>query len=340
MTNGFWEEEDDYCKLKPLTEELVEKAEKDLKVKLPPSYINILKEQNGGFITFNSYPTDVPTSWAENHIHVDHIFGIGEKNGILESEYLIKEWDMPEGLVLFNGEGHTWVAFDYRNVDSSPSIVYVDNEDETVLKIADTFDEFLERLYTEESDPFDEDDDDFRMKHYGKEDFEVLIEQDNVEELTYAISYLSQFEPDVKWVSKQFLKLSNHPNHYIRSDIATNVWNFLSYRLDDETIHAFLGKFKNDSDSDVRMCAELIIEKINYSYEELRGDLRKDNRVSFAFQDEVYHINKHSNLWHISVYGGEVDVDLQSFGTTEELLKQATLDGEPLEEMWSKVKIL
>ena len=340
MAKSFWIEEDDYFKLEPLTEELVEKAEKDLKIKLPLSYINILKEQNGGFITFNSYPTDVPTSWAENHIHVDHIFGIGEKNSILESEYLIKEWDMPEGLILFNGEGHTWVAFDYRNVDSNPSIVYVDNEDETVLKIADTFDEFLERLYTEESDLLDEDDDDFRMKHYGKEDFEVLIQQDNVEELTHAIHYLSQFEPDVVWVSKQFLKLSNHPDDDIRNAVANNVWNTLSYRLEDEIIHAFLEKFKNDSDSDVRMCAELIIEKINYSYEELREDLQKYNRVSFAFQDEVYHINKHSNLWHISVYGGEVDVDLQSFGTTEELLKQATLDGKPLEDMWNKVKIL
>ena len=51
IANSFWEEEDDYFKLEPLTEELVEKAEKDLKIKLPPSYINILKEQNGGFIT-------------------------------------------------------------------------------------------------------------------------------------------------------------------------------------------------------------------------------------------------------------------------------------------------
>ncbi|MFJ7745765.1 SMI1/KNR4 family protein [Peribacillus sp. NPDC097295] len=340
MASVFWEEEDDYFKLEPLTDEMVEKAEQDLKVKLPPSYIDILKEQNGGFTNFNSYPIDFPTSWAENHIRVDHIFGIGEKNSILDSEYLIKEWEMPEGLILFNGDGHTWVAFDYRNVDSNPSIVYVDNEDETIIKISNTFDEFLERLYMEEFEPPEEDDDDFLMKHYGKDDFEILLQQDDVEELFYAIIYVSQFERDVEWVSKQFLKLSNHPDDHIRNGIANNVWNTLSYQLDDETIQTFIEIFKNDSDSDVRMYAEMIIEKMNYSYEELKEDLQKDKRVSFAYQDEIYHINQHSNLWHISVFGGETDVDLQSFGTREELLNQATLGGQPLEQVWNKVKIL
>lgn len=334
MGKAIWEVEDEYFKLEPLTKEMIEKAEEKLKIKLPQSYITILQEQNGGSIKFNSYPTDVPTSWADDHINVDHILGIGPKDSIVQSEAIIKEWDMPEGLILFNGDGHTWVAFDYRTVSSDPSIVYVDNEDDMIIKIADTFDEFLERLYTEEPDPFD--DDDFQMKEYSKKDLEALIQQDNVEEISKALSYLSQFESDVSWVSKQFLQLSNHPNDNIRNDIANLVWNFLTYRLDDETIQDFIEIFKNDSDMDVRMYAEMISEKLNYSYEDLKRDLDFDTQASFSYQDHIYHINEHSNQWHLSGY----EMELQSFRTTEELLKQATLEGKSLKEIWEHVKIL
>lgn len=87
---------------------------------------------------------------------------------------------------------------------------------------------------------------------------------------------------------------------------------------------------------DVRMYAEMIIEKLNYSYEDLKRDLGFDNRVSFSFQDHIYHINDQSNQWHPSDY----EFDIQSLSTTEELLQQATLDGKSLEEIWDNVKIL
>ncbi len=336
MGEIIWEEDCDYYKLEPLTDEIVEKAEEKLKIKLPQSYINILKDQNGGYIKFNSYPSDVPTSWADDHINVDHIFGIGQKDSILQSESLIKEWEMPEGLILFNGDGHTWVAFDYRNVSSEPPIVFVDNDDEKIIKIAEHFDEFLERLYTEESEPFD--DVELQMKEYSKEEFEILIQiqQDKVEEIRDALIHLSQFESDVEWLSKQLLKLSNHPNEYLRNDIADIVWNYLTYQLDDKTIQEFIEVFKNDTDIGVQQYAEMIIEKLNYSYEDLQRDLSLDNRVSFSFQDHIYHINEHSNQWHLSDY----EFDLQSFRTAEELLKQATLDGKPLKEIWDNTKIL
>jgi hypothetical protein len=134
MGNIIWQEDSDYYKLAPLTDEMVKKAEEKLKIKLPQSYINILKDQNGGYIKFNSYPTDVPTSWADDHINVEYIWGISLEDGILKSEYFIEEWEMPEGLVLFNGDGHTWIAFDYRHVSSEPPIVYIDNEEEKIIK--------------------------------------------------------------------------------------------------------------------------------------------------------------------------------------------------------------
>ena len=43
----FWRDDTDEYKLETLTVEIVKKAEEEFKIKLPESYINILKEQNG-----------------------------------------------------------------------------------------------------------------------------------------------------------------------------------------------------------------------------------------------------------------------------------------------------
>lgn len=145
----FWREEIESYKLKTLTDEVIKNAEAKLSVTLPKSYLRILKEQNGGFIRLNAFPTSEPTAWAENHIQVEHIRGIGEENGILESEYLIKEWDLPSNLVLISGDGHNWIALDYRAERENPKVIYVDTESEQTLVLAESFDIFLKGLYIE-----------------------------------------------------------------------------------------------------------------------------------------------------------------------------------------------
>ncbi len=88
----FWNQESEYYKLEPLTEQMIVRAERELKVKLPQPYIALLKKQNGGYINFDAHPSSRPTEWADDHIRVDHIFGIAPDEGILQSPYLIKEW--------------------------------------------------------------------------------------------------------------------------------------------------------------------------------------------------------------------------------------------------------
>ncbi|WEG18895.1 SMI1/KNR4 family protein [Alkalihalophilus pseudofirmus] len=156
----IWHEDNDYGKLKPLTDEMVRKAEDDLGIKLPDSYLQLLKQQNGGYLIFNAHPTDVPTSWASNHVQVDHLFGIGigTEKGILDSSYLIQEWDMPENIVLISGDGHAWIALDYRNTKSEPAVMYIDVEQEQELQLAHDFESFIKGLidYSEEEVDFPE----------------------------------------------------------------------------------------------------------------------------------------------------------------------------------------
>lgn len=141
--------ENDIYKFSPLKESDIKKAENIFNVKLPKYYLYILKIQNGGSIVFNAHPSPKPTSWSDHSVNVDFIMGIGENNGILETPYYIEEWNMPEGLVLFSGQGHSWIAFDYRNTVENPPIVYINNETEEIFKIADSFEIFLKNLYVE-----------------------------------------------------------------------------------------------------------------------------------------------------------------------------------------------
>lgn len=339
MRNTIWKNETDIFKLNTLTEEDIKKVETVFKIKFPDAYLNILKEQNGGGIIYNAFPVHENNILNEPFIEVEYIYGIGKNPGILDSEYLLKEWEMPDRLILFNGDGHTWIAFDYRNVSAEPPIVYVNNDEDTkVIQIANSFNEFLENLCTIEYEVGE--DEGFEMPVYTKEIFARLKEEDNVDELEKAINYLTQFELDIDWLGIELLKLTTHPNEDIRIKIANSVWNFLTHQFDDETLNRFIEIFKNDTDSDVQGYAEMIIEKINYSIDDLKRDVKRcveyggHQVVSFIFQNNVYNIYQENKL-HLEGIN-----NIQIFDTSNELIEHALLDGKPLKEVWCQVKIL
>ncbi|MGM9922980.1 MAG: SMI1/KNR4 family protein [Bacillus sp. (in: firmicutes)] len=149
MKNNLWQD-DDYYRQAPLTDEAVAMAEEIFGVKLPEAYIAILKEQNGGYINYDSFPSSVSTSWAEDHVNVDHIFGIAKGSGIMETPYYIQEWELPENIILLSGDGHSWIALDYRNQKADPPVIYVDAESEQIIELAPDFNIFLDGLYVRE----------------------------------------------------------------------------------------------------------------------------------------------------------------------------------------------
>lgn len=174
----FWtNDSDDPYTLKKISEKDILKTEKKLGVKLPQEYKKLVLEQNGGYLICNAFPTDRPTSWAEDHIQFDHLLGIGKKEGILESDYLIKEWELPKDIILISGDGHSWVALDYRNTTENPPVHFFDLEMEKDFKLADSFNEFISKLYIDESDD-------------SEPDLEGLNPED------YEITYISPDDPD------------------------------------------------------------------------------------------------------------------------------------------------
>lgn len=150
--SDFWDS--NYYNNPSLTNKIIEKAEKKLGVKLPDSFLYLLKIQNGGYTKGFAFPMTEKTTWAENHVPLTELFGIVlEKNSnsghnIMQTEYLIKEWGLPEKQVLLSGDGHWWITLDYRQSEN-PSVRWIDLECNEDIHIADSFEDFINGLVSE-----------------------------------------------------------------------------------------------------------------------------------------------------------------------------------------------
>ena len=75
---------------------------------------------------------------------------------------------------------------------------------------------------------------------------------------------------------------------------------------------------------------------MDYSYEELKRDLKVGHEVEFYYQNHKYSISNNKDGWYLTKYFDEND---QSFKTSQELLKNGRIDSKTLEEIWNEVKV-
>lgn len=148
---GFWSEIIDDHTGPPLTDNMVEAAEFALGYKLPASYLRVLWLRNGGYPQKFCFPTDTPTSWANDHIQISTLFGISTNWGIERSFEIIRERGYPKiGIVIADVPtgGNDAVMLDYSEygVDGEPRVVYVEAFQKKVTFLAANFEEFASRL--------------------------------------------------------------------------------------------------------------------------------------------------------------------------------------------------
>lgn len=163
--SDFWEDSDyarDTFVSEPPTDELIAEVEEELGYKLPAAYIHLMKLQNGGIPRNTCFPTQVPTSWADDHIAIEGIMGIGRDKsnslcGEFGSRFMIEEWGYPDIGVVFcdcPSAGHDVVMLDYRacGPQGEPQVVHVDQEgDYRITFLASSFEEFVRGLVNEEA---------------------------------------------------------------------------------------------------------------------------------------------------------------------------------------------
>ncbi|WP_439378277.1 SMI1/KNR4 family protein [Amycolatopsis lexingtonensis] len=138
----------------PLSRREFTHAGRELGVRLPIELGELLGLRNGGSVaaSFDAFPTSAPTSYSATHVPFDELLGVGGRLSILDSPYLSAEWDLPRQVVVLSGDGHTWVALDYRR-SSEPSVTWFDVELESELALAPTFRAFVEGLVPSASFP-------------------------------------------------------------------------------------------------------------------------------------------------------------------------------------------
>lgn len=142
-----------------LTDEMIADAELLLGVRLPSELLDLLRLQNGGVVAeaWNSSRTTVRTSWSDSHVPFDTMYGIGviENNlSLLDTPYLVDEWDLTSPLVLLTGDGHWWIALDYRERgrDGRPSVTWFDTGLDQESHLAPDFRSFVQGLAPEPAD--------------------------------------------------------------------------------------------------------------------------------------------------------------------------------------------
>ena len=197
LTN-FWD--DNWYALKeyvsdPPSDELIASVEEELGYKLPAAYIWLMKQHNGGIPVNTCYPCDEPTCWAEDHVAITGIFGIGREKscslcGELGSQFMIDEWEYPAiGVAICDcpSAGHDMIFLDYRacGPQGEPAVVHVDQEnDYKITHLADSFEEFIrglehESLYDpdEDAENLEDDADEEETDHKGSFAGSVLLSE-------------------------------------------------------------------------------------------------------------------------------------------------------------------
>ena len=163
-----------------------------------------MKHQNGGVPKNTNFPTSEPTSWAEDHIAITGIMGIGRKKsyslcGDLGSPFMIEEWGYPDiGVVICDcpSAGHDVVMLDYRacGKDGEPEVVHVDQEDDyEITFLAENFEEFIKGLVSEEQYDTSEEDKEVDLDKVAHGKFSPLLE-----ELCCRVTEVDQIEQKIR----------------------------------------------------------------------------------------------------------------------------------------------
>ncbi len=158
----FWEDADEDYGPDEFSDDDVKELEQSLGYKLPASYVALMRTQNGGFPTNTCCRMKERTSWADDHIAITGIFGIGTDGdnslgGSLGSQFWIEEWNYPAIGVYFAdcpSAGHDMICLDYRECGSEgePRVVHIDQEfDFKITQVASTFEDFIRGLEPEDS---------------------------------------------------------------------------------------------------------------------------------------------------------------------------------------------
>lgn len=268
----IWKEDESSYTLSRLTNEDINLAEKHFNVKLPKAYINLLKQKNGGELRYNALPISLDRWENDNHIIIEHLLGIKENDGIMETDYYVKEWEIKRrNIILLSGDGHEWLALDYDKTEV-PKVIFIQTDNERIIELYSSFDEMLENLYLHEEieEEMQEDDEGEEVISYTLEEARKLVlSQEKIDVLT-GIEAFNNMLYDEEILAEQLdniLRLLKHSDQEIVDEAGIAAWKMIisSYDINKEYLDKLISEFEKSDN------------QLFKTFLELMGDYIKEN---------------------------------------------------------------
>ncbi|CZQ88851.1 SMI1/KNR4 family protein [Trichococcus ilyis] len=220
---------------------------------LPQAYLDLLAEQNGGYLLCSRIPTHEPTSDGIDYAAVHAILGLhdGPENSLYAGQTVAHSAGLPDYFVPFSINGNQLFAFDYSKLSPSgePSIRHIDIETDNWQTVAADFNEFLRSLIPAPIAIPEE----VRLTHTEGAHAFWLADCAGLPELFLHF----EDDPDKQWYLRWIAHFSNHPDADCRKTaceaLETQILYFRSELPD--IAHAVLAKFLADPDPAIRELA-------------------------------------------------------------------------------------
>lgn len=220
---------------------------------LPRAYLELLAEQNGGYLLCSRIATKEPTSDGIDYAAVHAILGLHEdpQNSLYAQQKIARSAGLPDYFVLFSSNGNQLFAFDYSHLSSSgePNIRHIDIETGNWQTVAADFDQFLRSLTSGPLTVPEE----IRLTHTEGEHAFLLADCKGLPEL------LLHFEddPDKQWYLQWLAHFSNHSDATFRKIACEALETQILYFRNElpATIKDVLANFLADPDPAIQRLA-------------------------------------------------------------------------------------
>ena len=211
-------------------------------VKLPASYLTLLAQQNGGYVTKMRVPTDEPTSDGLDFALLHYLFGLHDQQPY--SIFHHQRADLPDYFIVFSANESQLFAFDYSEVDANeePAIRYLDIETANWQTVAHNFSDLVARLEPQQMDiPLEGTLTRFEAEHAlllaneEKQVAQLLLHLEAVEQKAWYMDWIAYFavSSDVN-IRKAALQALETQVLFFRLQLPNNVRDILDVFLRDE----------------------------------------------------------------------------------------------------------
>lgn len=229
-------------------------------IDLPKAYLQLLQEQNGGYLQTSRIPTAEPTSDGLDYASVHYIFGMHDDpdTSIYYQQNLPGYTTLPDYFIFFSANGNQLFAFDYSRLsqEGEPGIRYLDIDTDNWQFVASDFKQFLDMLAVAPI-PVPEE---TTLTHIEGEHAFLLADANLIKELFLHF----ENDDDKEWYFHWLKHFSKHPDASFRRAACAALETQTLYfrRVLPASAQDVLADFLSDPEADIAACAKELAQDL------------------------------------------------------------------------------